>query len=292
MKNLMKRIITSMVVIIFIAFVSVSGIVYAGFADFDDETADAQGENDLKEQQEQDAANFGKSSNNYLSELSVNGYELTPEFDKQTVNYSIEEEVIDKTIEINAVADDSRATITGNGVVELQSGENELRIDVMAENGVARTYFIKVVKKVEEENLKLKELKLTGITNDGNSNTLEISPEFNQDTFKYECKVYNDVTKIDLEALSELDDSIIEIEGNEDLQVGSNVITVTVKSEDNTNETVYKIEVIRAENADVVVNENESNINLNLVIAIVVIIVILVILLIFVKKSKGTKSRH
>lgn len=293
MKNIVKKIVTIILMISCIGIMWFSNNVYGSFADFDDETADKQANEDLKEQEAEDAKNAGKSSNNYLAQLSVAGYKITPAFDKQVINYSIEDEIIESSIEINAIADDSRATVTGAGKVELQSGENNLRIDVTAENGVARTYFIKVAKKIDEESLKLKNLKLVGITNGGISENLEISPEFDKDIFKYECKIYNGVTKIDLEALPEVEGSIVEINGNENLQVGSNIITITIKSEDGSDETIYKVDVYRAESVEVATNTDEVKTDISvIVIAILVISVILIIMFVFTKKHKNKGRKH
>lgn len=293
MKNIVKKIVTIILMTSCIGIMWFSNNVYGSFADFDDETADKQANEELKEQEAEDAKNAGKSSNNYLTQLSVVGYKITPEFDKQVINYSIEDEITESSIEINAIADDSRATVTGAGKVELQSGENNLRIDVTAENGVARTYFIKVVKKIDEESLKLKKLKLVGITNGGISENLEISPEFDKDIFKYECKIYNEVTKIDLEALPEVEGSIVEINGNENLQVGSNIITITIKSEDGSDETIYKVDVYRAESVEVATNTDEVKTDTSvIVIAILVISVILIIMFVFTRKHKNKGRKH
>ena len=140
MINILKR----TILIIMILFISAWSVSYASMVEFTDEEADAQAKQDLIKQQEDDEKNAGKSSNNYLAELSVKGYTLSPEFDKQTINYSIEQPIDVNAIEIEAVADDTRATVSGTGVVELVHGENNLRIDVIAENETTRTYFIKV----------------------------------------------------------------------------------------------------------------------------------------------------
>ena len=86
---------------------------YAAFADNDDATADAESEKQLEQQEETDKQNESKSDNNYLSELSVEGYELTPAFDKNTTDYEIKDDVTADSIKINAKAEDSKATISG-----------------------------------------------------------------------------------------------------------------------------------------------------------------------------------
>lgn len=148
-----KKIIKIMLIInIAIIMLLNCNLSFAGMADFDDNAAAQQTQNLLQEQEKEENTVVGKSSNNYLSELSIKGYELTPAFDKQIHEYSITEVVDVDEINIIAVTDDSRAIINGKGIVKLQPGENNLRIDVEAESGTVRTYFIKITKSNNENN--------------------------------------------------------------------------------------------------------------------------------------------
>ena len=123
----------------------------------DDATSDKQRNEQLQEQQQQDKENLGKSSNNYLKGISVKDLKLTPQFDKQTIDYTIEEELDVDSIEISADLDDSRAKISGTGIIKLEPGENNIRIDVTAENGTVRTYHIKATRKGQKTTTENKE---------------------------------------------------------------------------------------------------------------------------------------
>lgn len=142
-----KRILKTILAIGIISVLLNNNLIFAAFADYDDNTAAKETQNILLEQQKEAENSAGKSTNNYLSVLEVKGYKITPEFDKQTLSYSISEEVKESNIEIIAVADDERATIQGTGTIELQPGENNIRIDVESESGTVRTYFIKALTK-------------------------------------------------------------------------------------------------------------------------------------------------
>lgn len=78
------------------------------------------------------------SSNNYLKSLVVDGYEL--EFDKYTNEYKITVKNDVTSLDISALAEDSRSRveITGNG--DFKVGENVVTISVTAENGSVREY--------------------------------------------------------------------------------------------------------------------------------------------------------
>ncbi len=84
------------------------------------------------------------SKNNDLSHLSVEGYEITPEFNKDTLEYSVTVGEDVKEISINAKASDSKSQVSGVGTHEVTSGINSFPIVVKAENGSEKTYTINV----------------------------------------------------------------------------------------------------------------------------------------------------
>ena len=88
-----------------------------------------------------------KSTNNYLSNISVNGYELDKKFNKETLDYSVNVEPDVEKIKINAQLADSSAKVTGTGEKEITVGTNKFEIVVTAENGSKRTYTLSVIKK-------------------------------------------------------------------------------------------------------------------------------------------------
>jgi len=90
------------------------------------------------------------STDNNLSSLGIEGYTLTPEFNKDTLEYSAT--IAPDTTSINVVATPNHggATVTGNGVREVTDGDNRIEINVTAENGTSKTYVINA--KVEEYN--------------------------------------------------------------------------------------------------------------------------------------------
>ena len=152
-KNIINILILQLVFII-----TFSGISYASLADWSDEEADKQTQEQLKEQQIEDSNNAGKSSNNFLSTLEIEGYNLIPAFDKQTINYTIDAKDGER-INIKATAEDTRATISGIGNVKIEENKN-IEINVKAENGLERTYFININKKDEKNNIEENDSKI------------------------------------------------------------------------------------------------------------------------------------
>ena len=62
------------------------------------------------------------SSNNNLSGLSIEGYEIEPAFDKNTLEYSVKLKPETESININATKEDGTATINGAGTVSVSEG--------------------------------------------------------------------------------------------------------------------------------------------------------------------------
>lgn len=87
------------------------------------------------------------SSNNNLSGLSIEGYSLSPTFNKNTLTYSLEVPNDVRKIKIVTKKEDNTARVTGDGEVDLIEGVNKLEIRVTAENGAAKVYTINVTVK-------------------------------------------------------------------------------------------------------------------------------------------------
>ena len=72
----------------------------------------------------------------------------------------------------------------------------------------------------------------------------KLTPEFSSEVYEYSIIIpeeYNDITKLDIEALASQDDFTVEITGNENLIDGENIVTILVKSKDGEKSATYKI---------------------------------------------------
>lgn len=86
------------------------------------------------------------SPNNKLSGLGVDGFALTPSFNRDTESYDLIVDPSVSSVTVSAAAIDSKASVSGTGTVNLQSGNNDITIAVKAENGQVRNYVIHVVR--------------------------------------------------------------------------------------------------------------------------------------------------
>lgn len=102
------------------------------------------------------------SKNNYLKSLSVEGYELSPTFDKETLEYTVDLDSTVESIKVNASVDDNKASLIGDGEKSVVEGSNTIEIVVTAQNGNTRTYkIIANVKEINPINVEVDKIKYT-----------------------------------------------------------------------------------------------------------------------------------
>ena len=91
-----------------------------------------------------------KDTNNYLKSIGVTGYTLTPEFNKDVMEYNVEvPNTVDK-VTLEASPESGYANISGIGEVEVNEGANVFEIKVTSETGAERIYKVNV--NVKDEN--------------------------------------------------------------------------------------------------------------------------------------------
>ena len=82
------------------------------------------------------------SSNNYLKNLSVEGYDIG--FNKNKISYDVTLKETKTSIVINAEKQEATQTISGIGEVSLEEGMNKKEIEVKAENQSVRIYTLNI----------------------------------------------------------------------------------------------------------------------------------------------------
>lgn len=97
-------------------------------------------------QKSEQTITYNGSDNNYLSELSINGYALNKEFSKDNLTYFVTVESDINSLDIIANKEDDSATVCIYGNENLDTEINKILISVTAENGNVRNYRIYVTK--------------------------------------------------------------------------------------------------------------------------------------------------
>ena len=76
----------------------------------------------------------------------VEGYSLTPTFNKDTEKYDLVVDSSVSSVNIRATAIDAKASVSGAGTINLGGGTTIVKIVVKAENGDIRTYQVSIAK--------------------------------------------------------------------------------------------------------------------------------------------------
>jgi len=87
------------------------------------------------------------STNADLSDITVEGYELKPSFNKDTLEYELEVENDVEKVNVSSTKADYRARVNGGGEIELSEGINKVEIVVTAEKGNQKTYVVSINRK-------------------------------------------------------------------------------------------------------------------------------------------------
>lgn len=214
-----------------------------------------------------------RSDNNYLSSLTVSSGTLA--FDKNIFEYKFSVPYNVETIDINAVAEDSKAKVTINKPDKLVVGENLITVTCKAENGSLRNYKITITKVADNTELStdnyLTDIKITNY-----------DIPFNKDVMSYDLKINNEST-LDIQAVRSSSKANVQIIGNENLKNGS-VITIRVTSESGSARD-YKITIIMDE-----VSSEEKDYMMYVYIGGGVLLLILIIIIILSKKKKKNNN--
>ena len=81
-------------------------------------------------------------NNNNLQSLSVDGYTLSPAFDKDVLTYEVTVDENTTSVNISATAESSKATVTGTGTVTIDSDTTLVTITVTPQVSIDKKYTI------------------------------------------------------------------------------------------------------------------------------------------------------
>ena len=233
-----------------------------------------------------------KSSNNYLSSITLNAGNLSPEFYRETFEYTVENLPEDITeLEINATAEDERAHISGLGVVSLNPGENRIQIEVTAENENVREYVLIVNRKQDlvESDLRLTTLEISQINKNGEFSTLEIP--FDKETFEYNVEVDNDIVDLDVNPTVEKEGILVETTGEKNLKDGENIVSITLKAQNDQNiQTSYVVKVNRKSGMEVSANVGQKDETWKIVVIGISLLILVIEIIAYIWMRKHNRT--
>lgn len=161
------------------------------------------------------------STNNYLKTLSSSVVAIP--FVKTTTTYNVSVANSVTTINLVAVAEDSKATVVKSGDSNFIVGSNKITVKVTSESGAIRYYYVYVTR--------------AAATKSSNNNLSSLSSSvvsipFSASTTTYNVTVANSVTSLGLKATVADSKATTSISGDSNFIVGTNKITIKVTAED------------------------------------------------------------
>jgi len=196
-------------------------------------------ESNLQKQVEEEQGASLENTNCNLQALRINIQGLVPNFDKHVEEYYlvVPNEVQD--LEILAVSENPNANIEIKGNNNLKEEINNIEIKVTsADKTQSKVYKIYVSK---TNNLELANTNLETLAIE---NTL-LNPPFDNLQTNYAAEVPNQTEDLNILAVPENEQAIVQIIGRDNLKEGDNIVTVLVKAADGFTEKNYTIKVNR-----------------------------------------------
>lgn len=229
MKKIYITIITLLIVI-----VSGIGQVYGANTLSKNTKATNTSEANLTEEQieENERLEKERKANKNLSELAVEGYEMYPDFNKNTINYYVIIPNGVTSLDIEAEPEIEGAIVRISGNTRLTKQENNINIRVTAIDGTSRTYTI-TASREPEVNLKLDTLQIEEVN---------LEPVFNKSTYYYTSILENtDLEKLNINATANDQNAKVEILGANNIENGRNLVSIVISNDEET--TVYQIDL-------------------------------------------------
>jgi len=221
---------------------------------------------------------YKKDTNTGLSSLKVNKGELTPAFDSNVTDYTVDVENEETTIEIEAKCAGTKCQSSGAGTKELKVGENKFVIKVTSESGKVNEYKITVNRAAKEE-IFLNKLEIKNG---------KLGSEFDSKKYNYTVNVGSDVDKLDFEYEVNDEETVdVRVVGNENFKEGNNTVIIELTNT-KTEETIkYELVVIKEK---AVVEEKKSSLGLIIALVVVSLIAIGAVVYIVISKKKNKTS--
>lgn len=179
------------------------------------------------------------SDNTNLSVLRLNHEGISPDFNKDIREYYFIANTSIDNLEVTAIPENSKSTVTVTGNYNLILGENTIDIKVESEYKTKTSiYKIYVTRtdNIDAANANLETLAIREGT---------LTPEFSNNMTQYQVEIPNGIENINILAIPQIENATVKILGNDKINVGDNKIQVIVTAENGTTIKKYYINVHR-----------------------------------------------
>lgn len=192
------------------------------------------------QKQEKEEQNINTQSNNAsLQVLRTDKEGITPNFQKDIFDYYLTVKNDVNNLEILAISENINSKIEITGNLNLKPGINTVKIEVTSEDGTTKNIYTINVTKTANIELANTNLEILAIQN------VLLNPPFDLNTTHYKAQVSNDTTNLNIFAVPENENAVVQIVGNNELKIGNNLIKIIVTAPNGISKKVYQVEVNR-----------------------------------------------
>ena len=209
----------------------------------------------LEKQAKEEIGQDKNLSNSKLQNLRLNTEGMVPDFNNNTYDYYITVKNDIKDIEVLAIAENKNSKIQIEGNSNLKEGLNLIKVQVTSPDKTSSsTYLINVTKTndLESANTNLETLAIENYL---------LYPAFDNTVTNYNVEVGNDTEQINLLTIPEDENATVEINKEDTLKEGNNVIKITVTARNTYTKKEYNINVYKRDSEEEIKYQEEQKEN-------------------------------
>ena len=209
----------------------------------------------LEKQAKEEIGQDKNLSNSKLQNLRLNTEGMVPDFNNNTYDYYITVKNDIKDIEVLAIAENKNSKIQIEGNSNLKEGLNLIKVQVTSPDKTSSsTYLINVTKTndLESANTNLETLAIENYL---------LYPAFDNTVTNYNVEVGNDTEQINLLTIPEDENATVEINKEDILKGGNNLIKITVTARNTYTKKEYLINVYKRDSEEEIKYQEEQKEN-------------------------------
>lgn len=204
---------------------------------------------------ENEIGNNLQTNNAKLKTLRLDKEGLTPDFNKDIIEYYLTVPSSENNIEILALSENPNATIEITGNTNLKNGLNVIKALIISEDKTQQNTYTIYVTKTNDINMANTNLETLAIQD------VLLTPPFNSNTTYYQTEIPYETEKLNILAIPENEKANVKIEGKENLKVGDNIIKINITAENGFTKKTFQINVHRRNQEEEIQHEKEENQN-------------------------------
>lgn len=204
---------------------------------------------------ENEIGNNLQTNNAKLKTLRLDKEGLTPDFNKDIIEYYLTVPSSENNIEILALSENPNATIEITGNTNLKNGLNVIKALIISEDKTQQNTYTIYVTKTNDINMANTNLETLAIQD------VLLTPPFNSNTTYYQTEIPYETENLNILAIPENEKANVKIEGKENLKVGDNIIKINITAENGFTKKTFQINVHRRNQEEEIQHEKEENQN-------------------------------